>query len=96
MKTIYNTLYRTFKNSIKNGGKDTALNYFGCKINYSTVLKNIEILADALVTDGIKKGDIVSVCTVGTPEFVYLLFALNKIGAIPSMIYPTATEKDIR
>ena len=48
MKTIYNTLYRTFKNSIKNGGKDTALNYFGCKINYSTVLKNIEILVCSL------------------------------------------------
>lgn len=96
MESIEKTLYEVFKENYKNWENAVAINYFENKISYNEVNKNIEKLSDALVSNGIKKGDIVSVCSVGTPEFVYLLFALNKIGAIPSMIYPIATEKEIK
>ncbi len=95
MENIKKSLYDTFMESYKNWENNIAINYFGNKISYKKLNENIEKLTNALVSNGVKKGDIVSVCTVGTPEFVYLLFALNKIGVIPSMIYPTATEKEI-
>lgn len=95
MENIKKSLYDTFKETYKRWENNIAINYFDNKISYKKLNENIEKLANALVSNGVKKGDIVSVCTVGTPEFVYLLFALNKIGAIPSMIYPTATEKEI-
>lgn len=61
--------------------KETALNYFGRRITYRALLENIDLCAKALVSYGVKKGDIVSLCLLTIPEAVYLLYAVNKVGA---------------
>lgn len=72
-----------------------ALIYKGRKITYKNLFKNIDKTAKSFVAHGVKAGDIITMCPVNTPEFVYSFYALNKIGAIISMVLPTASEKEI-
>ena len=45
-----------------------------CKIAF----ENIDKVASSLCAYGVKQGDIVSVCPLNTPEFIYLLYAYYK------------------
>lgn len=67
---------------------DIAIEYFGNKITYEELRKNIEITAASFIKLGVKKGDVVSVCTPYLPETIYTIYALNKIGAVINMIDP--------
>lgn len=91
------TMYQRLVNSSKDRLNINAINYFGTKISYGTLIKNIDDVAYGLVNKlNIKKGDRVAFCCVNSPEFIYILYALNKIGAIPCMIYPTAPIDEIK
>ena len=70
----------------RNGLQNVALNYFERKITYGELFENIDSVARSLCTLGVKQGDIVSVCPLNTPEFVYLLYAINKVGAVSNWI----------
>ena len=83
-----NTIYRHLRENNENGLGDTALNYFGRKISYGTLLTEADRAAGAFAAAGIKKGDIVAAATVTIPEMVYALYGLNKIGAAPLIIDP--------
>lgn len=70
-------------------------NYPYVKISYKKLVKMIDKTAKALVALGVKKGDIIVVCSSNVPETIYIDYALNKIGAIPSYIYPNATINEM-
>ena len=52
------------------------------EISYEELHDKINKYATALSSYGIKAGDKVAVCAINTPESVYILYALDKIGAI--------------
>lgn len=81
-------LYEDLLDYTKNLESEVAIEYFGNKITYADLRKNIEITAASFVKHGVKKGDVVSVCSPYLPETVYTIYALNKIGAIINMIDP--------
>ena len=72
-----------------------ALNYFDSVIDYKTFFDNIEMTASALLKRGVKKGDIVTLITPTTPESIYLLYAINKIGAISNCVDPRTSKEGI-
>lgn len=74
----------------------TALNYFGNKISFEQLFLNINKVSNSLLSLGVRKGEIVSVCSLNFPETVYLIYAINKIGAICNMIGLTSSVEDIR
>lgn len=76
--------------------KYTALNYFGNKISFEQLFLNINKVANSLLSLGVKKGEIVSVCSLNFPETVYLIYAINKVGAICNMMGCTSSVKDIQ
>ena len=57
----------------------TSLNYFGREISYKIMLERIDTCAKALTAQGVKRGDVVSLCLLTMPEAVFLLYAINKI-----------------
>lgn len=59
-----------------------ALTSFGRKITYEEMHDRIEKYVRLLYSKGIRKGDVIGVCTLNTPESVYLLYALDIIGAV--------------
>ncbi len=65
------------------------------KISYKKLVEMINKTAKALVALGIKKGDFVIICSSNTPETIYMDYALNKLGAVPSYIYPNITKEEI-
>ena len=90
-KTLYQYIYDNNKDYTSN----TALNYFGRKISYAGLFDNIEKAAKAFSAIGIKAGDIVTIMSMHTPEVIYSVYALNRIGAIVNLVYMTLSEDEI-
>lgn len=76
--------------------KNIALNYYGKQINYKEFLHKINQAANAFCSQGIRRGDIVTICMPNTPEALIAFYAINKIGAIANMIHPLSGEKEIK
>ncbi len=74
---------------------DTVINYFGKKVTYKELEKNIDIVAKALLELGVQKGDIVMMNLPNIPEAEYVFYAVNKIGAILEPIDPRTNEENI-
>lgn len=51
--------------------------------------------AAAFTAYGIKENDNVSVCMPAVPEIIYIILALNKIGANAALLNPTFTEQQL-
>lgn len=79
----------------KNHLNQIALSYFGKNITYSEFFDNINKTAAAFESNGVKSGDVVTMAMATTPEMLYILYGLNKIGAIVNIIDPRLTSKEI-
>ena len=90
--TMYEYLWESNKDHLGN----TALRYFDRKITFGEVFDNIEKAAKAFTAIGLKKGDIIIMATVTTPETVYAFYALNRLGVIPNMVDPRTSTEGIR
>ncbi len=66
----------------------TALSFGDRKITYEEMHERINQYARALYKKGIRPGDVIGVCCLNTPESVYLLYALDMIGAITVGLSP--------
>lgn len=73
-----------------------ALSFDGKKVTYKELHERIHKYAIALSKKGIKAGDTVGVCVLNTPESVYVLYALDVLGANVVGLNPFANEKTIR
>ena len=72
-----------------------ALAFMGRHISYTHLVKQIDATARAFKAYGIGEGDRVTVCMPNIPQTVYCLYALNKIGAVASMIHPLSAVGEI-
>ena len=91
-KTCYQMMY----DSNKNHPNDIVFEYLGKKYTYAQFFKMIENAKRALMASGVKKGEIVTVCSVTTPEVLALFYALNRIGAIPNFVDIRYTSQSIK
>ena len=74
---------------------NVALEYFDTQITYKEMIKKINRVAAALKAIGAEKGENISICMPNTPEAIYMLYAVNEIGAVANMIHPLSSEKEI-
>lgn len=89
------TIYEYITENNKKYPNRIALNYFGKKITYGQLLKNIDQTARAFRAYGIREGDIVTICMPTIPETIYVYYALSKIGAIANMVDPRTSKEGI-
>lgn len=89
--TVYEQIY---KNNIVSHN-ETALLFFGKKITYKEMFKQVERTANALASFGVCNGDNVALCMPAIPETVYLILALNKIGANAILLNPLFDEQQL-
>ena len=75
---------------------DTALDYYGRKFTYADLIVNVKKTAAALRGVGVKKGDIVTVVSVMTPEVIALFYAADMIGATLNLVDPRYSVEGIR
>ncbi len=89
------TYYRYAKdNNVDNMG-NTAINYYGFKTNFKGFFDEVDKIANSFSALGVKKGDIVTICSPTFPETIYANYALNKIGAVANNIDPRTNAKRI-
>lgn len=89
------TVYQNVYTSNSEHMSDIALIYFNNKISYRTLFREVDRCAYTLKCMGIQSGDIISLCTAGTPESIYLLLAANKLGAVCNFVNPFFTEEQL-
>ena len=89
------TMYQLLKRNAKQYLDHDAYVFMGKKTSYAEFLARIEAAAKGLVSLGIGKGDKVTICMPNAPQALDCFYALNRIGAIPSMIHPLSAPKEI-
>lgn len=89
------TVLQYIKNKNTNNLNGIALNYFGNRITYREFFENVDKVAKAFYAIGIRKGDIVTIASLHTPETIYIIYGLNKIGAVANMVYLTLSANEI-
>lgn len=89
--TIYQYIYDCNKEHLN----DVAIVYLGKKITYKELFDKVEDAAKAFSTQGVKAGDNVALCVPATPETMYTILALNRLGANANMLNPTFNEQQL-
>ena len=82
MKYPFNNFYELITYQGKKRKNKVALFVDDTKITYGSILKNADQLAAYLRDKGVKKGDKVALFLRNSPEFIYSIFAISKLGAI--------------
>ena len=90
------SMYEALKEVVLKYESRTAINYFGKKLSYREFLNLIDKAALAFRSQGVRRGDIVTICMPNTPEAMIAFYAINKIGAISNMIHPLSGEVEIK
>jgi len=89
--TMYNALVKTankYPDSI-------AYDFMGNESTYQQLIGQIDQCAKALISLGLKKGDRMTISMPTTSQGIICFYAINKIGAIASMIHPLSPPKQI-
>lgn len=90
------TVYGYLKERSRDHLEQTAINYYGAKYSYKQLFENIDQAANAFSALGVKQGDLVCFVSVGIPETICAIYALNKLGATANMIDPRMDISSIR
>lgn len=95
--TKYNvktTMYQQFENSAKERRDNPCLHYYNNTLSWNETSELIDKCAAALVANGVKKGDRVVICLPNMPQCVAAVYAVNKIGAVASMLHPLSVKSE--
>ena len=90
------SMYRAFHDNIYMHPNSIAISYLGTKITFLELDNMINECYLSFLKSGIRKNDVVTICMPNTPEAIVAVFALNKMGAIASMIHPKSAENQIK
>ncbi len=90
------SVYKLIEYTASKHLNNISYNYYGTQKTYHEFLKQIDECARALKAMGVKHKDVVSICMPNTPEAIIAFYAINKIGAVASMIHPLSAENEIK
>jgi len=89
------SMYDMIKTAQENYGSFVAYDFMGKSVTYDKFIEEIEQCAKALLAQGVKQGDAVTICLPNVPQAVIMFYAINRIGAIASMVHPLSAENEI-
>ncbi|NLA26464.1 MAG: long-chain fatty acid--CoA ligase [Firmicutes bacterium] len=76
--------------------KNTAVYFYGSKIKYGELKKQVRRLAASLHELHVKKGDRVALYLLNSPQFIISYLAVLKLGAVVTPISPVYTSHEVR
>ncbi|MCP3899196.1 MAG: AMP-binding protein, partial [Desulfobacteraceae bacterium] len=89
------TMYESVMRSVKRVPDKIAWDFLGTTCTYENFGSQISQCADALAQLGLKKGDTITISMPTSPQGIICFYAVNKLGAVASMIHPLSTETEI-
>ncbi|MDR2524475.1 MAG: AMP-binding protein [Candidatus Nomurabacteria bacterium] len=90
------SMYDEVRNAAEKCPENIAYDYFGNKVNFTVFLAQIDRAAHSLLSLGVKKGDVISLCSPNIPEAIIALYAINKLGAVANIFHPLSAPNEIR
>ena len=72
-----------------------AVTFMGKGTRYDDLMRQIDEAARAFAAIGIREGNKVTLCMPNCPQIVVCFYALNRIGAIASLIHPLSSVGEI-
>lgn len=75
--------------------KQTAFDFMGKSTSYKEMIENIDKCARSLRTIGVREGDRVTIAMPNCPQAIYMLYAINRVGAVSNMVHPLSSEKEL-
>ncbi|MCR5203752.1 MAG: AMP-binding protein [Lachnospiraceae bacterium] len=73
----------------------TAYEFLGRKVSYRGMRKQVELVAKALKSAGLKPGECVTIALPNCPQALVLFYGVNLAGGVASMIHPLSSEREI-
>ena len=89
------TAYEYQRIANKDRGNLIAIRYYGKRINYSKFQENINRTAKGLTNIGVKEDDRIAILMPVIPETAYIMYGVNKLGAVCDFIDPRPDSNDI-
>lgn len=83
----------TFEQAVKKNPRGSAILYENVRFTYDEVNQWANRIAHYLISQGIKKGDVVGIFIENRPELLVSVLAVAKIGAIGAMLNTSQTHK---
>ncbi len=96
IKVPKESLYDYFEKKSMEHLDAPAYEYYGTTKTYRELLDEIDHVAKAYKSIGVRQGDVVTILMPNTPESIVSFFALNKIGAISNMVHPLSSQEEIK
>ena len=72
-----------------------AFDFMGKHTTYKDFIAGVDECAMALKTIGVRENDRVTIAMPNCPQALYMLYAVNLVGAVANMIHPLSAEKEI-
>lgn len=83
------SMYEAFHQAVLKVPNNTAIYYQKKKISFKQLDLLIDKMADVLQNQlRVRKGDVVTVCLPNIPNVLIMVYALNKLGAVCSLVHP--------
>ena len=89
------TMFDLIYENNKDFPNELAVKYMDIQVTFSQFWDHIEEVAKSLTALDVQEGEIVTIAMPNTPEFVYLAYALNRIGAVMNIIHPLPGEEEL-
>ncbi len=89
------TMYEKMEEIAKRFPNNIAFDFMGKHTTYKQMLRKVEDCARSLRTIGIRPGNKVTIAMPNCPQAIFMLYAVNRVGAVANMIHPLSAEKEI-
>lgn len=73
----------------------TAMEYFNKTFTFRELMAKIESVANGLIELNIVENECVTICMPNIPEAIFLIYAVNKIGAVCNVLHPLSKRDEI-
>ncbi|MBP5774941.1 MAG: acyl--CoA ligase [Clostridiales bacterium] len=90
------TIYGKLKSGAEEFKDLAALEYYGNKISYSSLISYIDKCASSMYLHGVRKGMHVAVILPNIPQAVFIFYACSKLGAVCDLIHPLSSVKELK
>jgi long-chain acyl-CoA synthetase len=88
-------MYEALMQSVSRNPDAVAYDYMDYQSTYRQFARDIDQCAAALSALGLKQGDCMTIALPTVPQGVIAFYAINKLGAVASMIHPLSTAREI-
>ena len=89
------TMFDLIYENNKDYPNELALKYMDIQVTFAEMWEKIDEVVKSLNAFGVREGEIITIAMPNTPEFVYLAYAINRVGAVMNIIHPLPGKEEL-